>query len=76
MKDLFDWLKEGVGCEYISDLRFDPYISQAKAILKDIDYLQFSLRDLSDCSEYLYLDKFTFKNYDEAIHFFNNNVIA
>lgn len=73
MQDLFEFLKRQAGCRYISDLRSEPNTAYAKAVLKKIDYTQFSLKDLSDCSEYLFYDKKSIENYEQAVCYFKNH---
>lgn len=52
--DLFEVLKNLCGCEYISDLRYEPYISKARLRMQTLCTDSFSLFQLSDMAEYLY----------------------
>ena len=53
-KDIFEELKKTLGCTYISDIKTEPYCSEAKALLKTMDIEKFSLKELNDISYYLY----------------------
>lgn len=59
-RDLFDELKKIVRCDYISDLRYDPWMKKAKAAIANMDLSKYSLFTLSDAAEYLYSEKLTF----------------
>lgn len=52
--DLFDLLKQQVGCDYISDLRFEPNISIAKNLLRSFEFDSCSLNELNDMACYLF----------------------
>lgn len=53
-EDVFEKLKNALGCTYISDMRTEPYCSKAKALLKEMDIENCSLKELNDISFYLY----------------------
>ena len=52
--DLLEFLKYILSCEYISDLRKEPYNAKAKLILEKIDIRNFSLNQIKDTIEYVY----------------------
>ena len=52
--DLLEFLKYILSCEYISDLRTEPYNAKAKLILEKIDIRNFSLNQIKDTIEYVY----------------------
>ena len=60
-EDIFEKLRKSLGCTYISDMRTEPYCSDAKALLKTIDIEELSLRELNDISNYLYGKQFANK---------------
>lgn len=60
-EDIFEKLKKSIGCTYISDMKLEPYCSEAKALLKTMDIEGFSLRELNDISNYLYGKQFSNK---------------
>ena len=70
MKDLFEEVKTTVGCDYISDLRFEPYNSHAKKLMSVCDIDGLPLHTLSDLASYLYNEKQIFQSMEEAKHFF------
>lgn len=54
MMDIFEKLRTRVGCEYISDLRFCPYLEIAKKEVKNLNLSEFSEKELKDLVNYLY----------------------
>ena len=65
-KDLFEELAALCGCEYISDMRFEPYNETAKRNARNLIRAEdYSLRELSDLYEYLYGEKIEFCDYSE-----------
>lgn len=66
-EDIFEKLKKAVGCTYIFDVRTEPYCSKAKALLKEMDINDYSLRELNDVSDYLYGTQFS--NKEQALCF-------
>ncbi|MBE6884081.1 MAG: hypothetical protein E7487_05705 [Ruminococcaceae bacterium] len=56
--DIFERLKNAVGCNYVSDLRFEPYCAKAKALLKNMEIESCSITELNDVSDYLYGKRF------------------
>ena len=66
--DVFETLKSLVGCEYISDLRFEPYCSRAKVLMKRMILENCSLAELSDLACYIY-GRSNFESKAAVIHF-------
>ena len=66
--DIFEKIKNVLGCEYISDLRFVPRSSRAKNIIKDLDLDVYSFAELNDLVFYLYGET-QFKCKEEVIRF-------
>ena len=52
--DIFEKLKNAVGCDYISDLSFDPHRTKAKALLKAMEIEKCSVAELNDLADYFY----------------------
>ena len=71
--DLFEELKNEIGCEYISDLRFGANNQLAKAIMRNINVNDYTLAELNDMAEYLYQKSVKFESLKEAANFFSNN---
>ncbi len=67
--DLFTQLKEATGCEFISDMRIEPYNSQAKRILKTILPENCPVQELLDIIFYIYGEKNCFENVENAKDF-------
>lgn len=53
--DLFELLKYILDCEYISDLKIEPYNTKAKLILSFINLKKFSLNQIKDIFEYIHI---------------------
>jgi hypothetical protein len=52
--DLLEFLQYIVGCDYISDLKNEPYNSKAKLLLSQLDVSYYSLNQIKDATEYIY----------------------
>ena len=52
--DIFELLTQQIGCTYISDLRFEPYLSKARLCISEYDLTDCSLVALKDLAAYLY----------------------
>lgn len=52
--DVLEFLKQALYCDYISDLRMEPYNSQAKKLLKHIDLSRYPANQVRDIQQYLY----------------------
>ena len=50
MKDIFDQLREHCGCEYISDLKFPPWLEIAKEAIR---HMECSDKERQDLAAYL-----------------------
>lgn len=72
-RDLFEELKRIVRCEYISDLRFSPWLEQARKAIAQMDLDGYSLFALSDIAEYLYGKKLTFASCGDAQEYFRKS---
>lgn len=71
-EDLFEKLWKMVGCDFMSDMKFAPYNRVAKILLRDIKLTDYTLKELSDMTEYLYKTKIQFHDYSEANDFFQS----
>lgn len=58
---VFEELKDNLGCEYISDLRFEPYCTKAKLVIKTLDIGNYSFTELNDLTDYFYGQQFASK---------------
>lgn len=70
--DIFETLKNILGCEYISDMKFEPYRTKAKEALKSMELSILSLSDLKDIAQYLY-EKTDFKSKDDILQYLGND---
>ena len=70
--DVFEDLKNEVGCLYISDLRLPRYIKKSRKVLCKLDLKKYSLLQLNDVVNYLYDFPFLFSEKGEALRFFVN----
>ena len=67
---LLELLKCGVGCEYISDMTFEPYNTLAKQFIRGVTLEGYTLHELSDVARYLYKTDISFNDIEEAKQFF------
>jgi hypothetical protein len=51
--DLFEFLKNALGCTYISDLRIKPYNTMAKFLLSKINLKKYSKKQVEDAFNYI-----------------------
>lgn len=51
--DLFELLRSVLSCQYISDLRVDPYNAKARRLLEHLDLRGYSSNHVSDLYKYL-----------------------
>lgn len=68
--DLFSFVQQRIGCQFISDLRLPLYLPLTQRIMSKIPLDRFSLLELSDMAHYLYGVKVTFHDVSEAKLFF------
>ena len=53
--DLFETVRDKLGCEYISDMRScRTLLTDAKKVVASLDLEAYTARDLADMAEYLY----------------------
>jgi len=56
--DIFNELKEKIGCRYISDMRYNEAANNmAKMYFGQMDITKYSEKEIKDLREYLYGDK-------------------
>lgn len=68
--DIFEDLREIIGCMYISDMRRTPYRHRALCSVTFLDLDLYPIEQLSDLSEYLTGRKRTFENHNQAQEYF------
>lgn len=51
--DLFEFLQSVLCCSYISDLRTEPYCTEARRVLKSLDLSIFNPRQVNDVYMYI-----------------------
>lgn len=54
---LLETIQSILKCEFLSDLRYEPYNKMAKEILKNINLKCYSSRDIYSTFEYLFSKK-------------------
>lgn len=70
-RDIFGDLKKLVQCEYISDLRVEPYVMAAKRIMAELDLSHYPLEAIENVAEYLFDQHPCFADYEQAEAFFD-----
>mgnify|MGYP006978485305 CR=1 FL=1 len=65
--DVFESFVAQIGCEYVSDMRFEPYNTVAKSLLRAaVVEKKYALCDISALYDYLYGRHIEFSDYAEA----------
>lgn len=72
--DLFEILAYELGCDYISDMKYEPYNSMARGLMVSQAVEQYSLPVLNDIAEYLYGGNHRFASTVQAQEFFQANI--
>ncbi len=70
--DLFEDLKNRLGCQYISDLKYGAANNMAKKLMTEINLEKYTPFVLSDMANYLYDYNGKFETINEAREFFNS----
>ena len=52
---LLEFLSWVLGCEFLSDLHFEPYYSKAVMLLERLDLRNYSYQEINEVKEYLNL---------------------
>jgi hypothetical protein len=68
--DVFEQLKEIIGCDYISDLKIWPYNKKAKKKVNILPLNECTLFELNDLANYIYGNVRPFENREQALIFF------
>ncbi len=71
-KDLFEILREKVRCEYISDMKSEPYKSIAKKHLSEMDLSVYGLEVLNDACNYFYENTPPFNDIKDAVNYLSS----
>ena len=70
----FDDVRQGLGCSYISDIRFDMRSPETSLKLGwhlcEFDYTKYPLKELEELYEYLFGETIAFRSYIEAERLF------
>ena len=67
-EDIFELLRSEVGCEYISDLRLEGYLPEARRLIRSIPLDRYSLWELEDMANYLYGGTPSFVDMKNMLH--------
>lgn len=68
--DLFETVRDKLGCEYISDMRScRALLADAKKVIVSLDLEAYTARELADMAEYLYGKKMYGADKDVIISF-------
>lgn len=73
-RDLFEDLKERVWCDYISDLKCEPWLDMARRVITQMNLSIYPLFALNDAAEYLYGDKQRFTGSEAALEYFKKRL--
>lgn len=70
--DPFNELRGITGCDYISDLRFQPYNHIARLYFSQFNLNKYTLKELNDIAQYIFFKEENFKKIDEAKDYFKS----
>ena len=70
-RDIFEELLKRVQCEYISDLRVEPYLMAAKRIMVELDLSRYPLETIENVAEYLFGQRLYFSDHEQVEAFFD-----
>ena len=54
--ELLEFLRVILGCEFLSDLRFEPYYSKVLMLLSQLKLQNYTVKDINEVKKYLNLD--------------------
>ena len=75
MRDLFEDLKEKVGCDYISDLKYGTNPSFAARRVSRLQQDEYDLPQWNDLADYLFSEKKQFTSALEAVSYFEGKCV-
>lgn len=73
--DLFEDVRDSIGCMYISDMKLPAYREKAIRRMASVDLSHYSIADLEDMAEYLCGQKFDFDTREKAHEHFEEKCI-
>ena len=72
-EDIFELMRREVGWEYISDLRLEGYLPEARRLIRSIPLDVYSLWELEDMANYLYGGNPSFVDMEQALSLLEDN---
>ena len=75
MRNLFEDLKEKVGCDYISDPKYGTNPSSAARCVSLLQRDEYDLPQWNDLAEYLFSEKKQFTSTLEAVSYFEGKCV-
>lgn len=74
-QDLFEKLRSELQCEYISDMRYSPWLEKARIRLAQMDLKNYSVLKLNEIAGYLYMDASSFSNREAVCEFIKSRCV-
>ena len=72
--DLFEVIKNQIGCTYISDYRVEPnYRAAAVSAMRRAELNDYSISALEDMADYLFSEKVQFRSHEDARKYFSEH---
>lgn len=68
--DLFEMIQKSVGCDMLSDIKFEPYKTKACTAIFSLKLEKFPLSQFEELSSYLFGETKKFDSYSEVEKYF------
>lgn len=69
MEDLLEDIRTIIGCEFISDLRYEPFNNRARKLISILDLESYPFADITDAVSYLFFSEGLFENVQQIKEF-------
>jgi hypothetical protein len=69
MEDLLEDIRTIIGCEFISDLRHEPFNNRARKLISILDLELYPFADITDAVSYLFFSEIPFKSVQQVKEF-------
>jgi len=68
--DLFETIQNAVGCDLLSDIKFEPYKTKACTALFSLKLEEYSLEQYEEFANYLFGELVKFNSYNDVENYF------
>ena len=71
---LFEMVQKIIGCEMLSDIKFDPHKKKVAHAVYNMKLSDFPIESYEELISYVYGETVKFSNYDDADKYFENKM--